>query len=486
MNESSGEIYKLPAAKKAGEVLNALVISSFAKVEIVDESGKTINKEDIVSESMKIKVIAEDGKTSKEYRISLASNGGSVDLHELYIKRESLVDNNTDKGIMSLKLKINKPKDEEEVTGYYIGICGQKLNDNTGWDNNYHLSYEKIYQRFIPVSNSNSEYTFTIDNFNVSKYDSFTTELRPVLNGKLLGNWGGQEIEDNIGKNADINTDGLSIGEFVDTNNEPGKLGGKIEFTKPADETNIAFYNVCIEKSLSFSEEGHVTHSSTHYIAAVKADGSNKYSANIPKDFDVLVAKGLKIVIIPVSITGKHFNDKAIKKVIKDLPEEKGKLELSAPTLNVNNDEPYSIYAMNKIDDTDIKLYVYDETKKEYVAALDKNGQQIVSWFGKSFYNLNVGKYKVTQCADEVESPMSNEVIVKPIILSGALSGDKLSLVNAIDGATIKLYDKEHKFIKEIQKVKDKEAFFEGIQNSTYFVTQTVNGIESDDFKVEL
>ncbi|GCD09749.1 hypothetical protein [Clostridium tagluense] len=116
--------------------------------------------------------------------------------------------------------------------------------------------------------------------------------------------------------------------------------------------------------------------------------------------------------------------------------------------------EDYRLNVNNCIEGSIFKLYKYDGVKDNFVAYM-KNGKEVTTinrGNNVEFDKVDIGRYKVTQTSGRKETDMSNEAVIKPIKLSGVLENSNLSLINAIDATSIKVYDKDEKAIKTITK----------------------------------
>lgn len=487
-------ICNLPAAKTVGEILDGLILSSGAKAEVIDENNNIVNKNDIITENMKIKVTSEDGKKFTVYTIGNFKSIFRKEIEGAGFIEQSFKDINEQKRKVTGKVKFNKAKDESDIQGYYLTIYAKGVHEKEKYNpyNGDYLAYiTMIKQVYVPASNPESGiYAIEVlKDYDTSNCFEMYMNLSPVYNNTLCDCEGIErcDISDNIGtESTSIDAEGFTLKDFEDKDLEEGKLGGVLQFTRPKDESNIIYYKIELRRHV-----GNTTY--LEDIGIVKPNGSEVYSFNIANSLDVSVSKDLEISVTAVNrnfLERFIIPNKSISKKVEDLPLNK-EIKLTKPTIYPQDENiPYTILVSNPQKYSETCIYVWDDKVKDYVQAI-KDGYPIKrmyreSGYDNSFEGLEVGKYKVVKVAGEVKSEMSDEIIIRPMKLNTVVSGNKISVVNALDNATIKLYDKDKKLIKETKKEKNKEAYFENIGKGTYFVTQEMNNIESKEFEVTI
>lgn len=492
-DNEKGEIRSVPAAKTVGEILDGLILSSGAKAEVIDENNNIVNKNDIITKNMKIKVTSEDGKKFTVYIIEYFQSSLKK-IEGVGLIEESIKDINEQKRKVTSKVKFNKAKDESDIQGYYLTIYAKGVHEKEKYDtyNGDCLAYvTMIKQVYVPASNPESGiYEIEIlKDYDTSNCFEMYMNLSPVYNNTLCDCEGIERggISDNIGtESTSIDVEGFTIKDFEDKDLEEGKLGGVLQFTRPKDESNILYYKIELRRHV-----GNTTY--LEDIGIVKPNGSEMYSFNIANSLEVSASKDMEISVTAINRNFPEHSilfNKSVSKKVEDLPLNK-EIKLTKPTVYPQDEDiPYRIVVSNAQKCSETCIYVWDNKVKDYVQAL-KDGHPIKrmyrqSGYDNSFEGLEVGKYKVVKVAGEVKSEMSDEIIIRPMKLNTMVSGNKISVVNALDNATIKLYDKDKKLIKETKKEKDKEAYFENIGKGTYFVTQEMNNIESKEFEVTI
>lgn len=488
---STPQLYNIPAAITVQELLNNVSSSEFATVEVVDINGNVVDSNAYLTRVMKLRVISESGKVTNDYSINYFqnANGQTYDFKGLVYdpllwQKPYEVDTNTQKGKFTGTISFKKPDDETDIDGYYVAIYGSsivKYNPNTNKVNSSQL----IYEIFLPKSNTvGDEYNAVFNNVDLKGYTELYSNVIPVVNNKMT-TYINNRIYDNPVDTTIPSIAGITIGDFKDTDNKKGEITGTITFTKATDESHIKYYEVVIVKTYKTSDN----YSSSEWDTVgclEKSDAVNGvYTISTDNPVEVGNTDDIKIRVIPVSEDGiQNYNDQAAKTIV-DQPESE-QVKFIAPSVTADVSEDYRLNVSGCVEGAVLKIYKLDTTTNNYVPYV-KNGQQVsVVAFGSAaeFDKVDIGTYKVTQTSAGKETDMSNSAVVKPMKLSGVLQNSSLSLINAIDGATIKVYDASGNVIKTVTKQAGQTAVIDGLTTGTYNVTQTVNGIESNKFVV--
>lgn len=482
-NSGIGEetLWSIPAAIKAGELIDNLAVSSFASIQVIDENDKEVSLEQIVTETMKVRVTSESGKNSNTYSIRLMWVNYPMDIYtsfdqEMYRNRFD-VDKNTEKGKLTATVSFQKPQDESAIDGYYLSVVKKVIRKSD--ENNKYMEFQPLYSVYIPKSQAEELYSYTFKDLDLKGNKILSYMVSPVVNNKIANNWMISAF-DNPVNTEELSLEGIVIDEFKDTNLEKGKIEGTISFTKPKDESNVSYYEVVVVKE--YINNGGTTEHWSHIGILEPSDFNadlGKYSINIENPVEAGVASEIKILVIPSNEDG--WQGRSVSLNILDLPEDK-EVKVETPKATENPNENYSLIVSNILEGAEINLYKYDESQNKYVILNDS--QHIWGGNRAQIDKLDVGLYKVTQKVNGVETEMSNEVKIRPNRLSGVLQDTTLSLVNAKDGATIKVYDVNGQVIKTLTKEAGKEALVENLNDGVYYITQTLNGIESSRFLV--
>jgi hypothetical protein len=477
-----GVIKNVPAAITVNKLMKNLVLPAFSCVVVNDINDNVLSGEDYLLENSKLIVTAENGD-KRIYMIGLDYYLSCP--FSPRIKIDKFIDTNNIKGIVSGTLSFNIYNEHEDIQGYYVELKSNYVKDGQ-------FQRETVWGKFFESSDeTDNKYEICLTNIAFNNIKAARIYVTPVYNNKCSYSFSGHNnlVIDEPKSDLSISIEGVEVEQFTDTNNEKGRVAGTIVFTRASNENNIEYYDISIGKE--FISGGGIKCRTRGLGSAIIPDGSEKYSIDIPEhiteDFDLRNAERILIII-------KGYNQymEKTERIIKTIYDsgDDGIINLSAPLLYLNNEELYSLKVTNFIQGADIKLYVYDLYENKYISKLDQNKNQVyvVSNYDiAEFFRLEPGNYKVTQYAKGKESDMSNEIIVKPAQLVVAIEGTRINFINALDGADIKLYDEnKDNFIKNIKIVNEESNYMENIEPGNYVITQTVNGIESDEINIEI
>ena len=477
-SEVSNYGVKIPAGIKVKELLGNIVTSDFATVELVSNSGNTINLEDYLTELMKVKVTSESG-AMKKYQITFNyENGRTESLKGFGIDRDyeqniKNIDENNKKGSFTGTIKFNGLNDETYVNGYYLSVYGEKLEKGNN-ETITHLTYDLLYQVFIPKENK-ANYAYRLENLDLHEYKMMYTIISPVINNRIISRYH-NELFDTPVNNMVPNLDGVSIDAFNDTNNEKGKISGTISFTKAKDETNIQYYRVrVISTYISDGENREIRNYEHMFIPADCKNG--KYLTDDMNYINVELAQKIEIVVTAFNEDGIASLMKS--SIIQDNPVDQT-LEVKKPKLFENSSQQNALNFTNIMQGANIKVYKYSSDANNYVDY--KTSSMLVSVndsYGK-ILNLEIGRYKVTEGFGEKVSEKSNEAVVRPNILTCQLINGKLTISDSLENSTINIYNKKGESVKTIVKEPGKNPVVADLKDGLYFITQTVSGIESN------
>ncbi|MGH4118054.1 cell wall-binding repeat-containing protein [Clostridium sp.] len=493
-NNNTDELYNIPAAITAKDLIDNIIVSPFATMSVVDDySGKEVDGNTYITDSMKLRIVSGSGNTINNLSLNFewlrgnlfALNGFGYDssMHE----DPYTLDTNINEGIVSTTIKFNKPTNETDVDGYFVGIEGSKIISSNNYDNKQLRNFP-IYKIFVAKdSAANGKYSVNLKDINLKGYKIINLSLTPIINNKILSNYWGS-IYDNPSNKVPASSEGIILSQFEDTNSTKGMIEGKVSFTKSTDESNTGFYRVMFQ--IGYSNVNGGPHNSVYEIGVVEpGDAVNGiYSITTKYPIQVGATNDITIQITPVSKAGLEANyNECVTGNINDNPADT-EIVVEVPNLFADVSEDYRVNVSGALPGSILTLYKFDGTSfVPYV----KNEKlvKVINWNNFSeFDKVEVGRYKVTQTAKGIETAKSEEVKVRPMRLSGVFqtSDSSLSLINAIDGSIIKVYDKNNNVIKTTTKEAGKTPVIMGLTTGLYYATQTVSGIESTKFVVPI
>lgn len=485
-NVERDKLWDIPAAIKVSDLLKNVKVSDFAIVDVIDERENIVGGDKYLTESMKLRVISESQKVKNKFEIEFEWTNGSsyeiegIEYDESAWENEFDLDTNSKKGELTATIKFNGAENETDIDGYYLSVVGGKIVKNG--KSNKEMEEKSICQVFVSKSSlAGDKYTVDFKNVDLEGYKIINLSLKAIVNNKVAYDlW--QEIYDNPVKTTLPSKEGIVIGEFIDTNKEKGKIEGTITFTKAKDESNIKYYEVVICKG--YNNNGGDDWEEIGYVEPSDAV-NGVYTISTEQPIRAGVTQDINILVIPTNEDGLQDYDNRVKKIIIDNPKDK-QLELTVPKLVSDENEDYRLNITNAIEGSVLKLYKYNSAKERFVPYV-KNGKVVTINLSREkaeIDKVDSGRYKVTQTADGKETDMSNEAVIKPMRLAGVLQNTTLSILNAIDNATIKVYDKDSKLLKTLIKKNGKVPVIDDLKPGLYYVTQTVDGIESENFVV--
>lgn len=491
--EYGSEIKNVPAGMKVGKLLENIQLPDFATAWVEVGDQEKLSEDDYLPSFYSSLVVqAEDGNR-KYYNIQVAQDNSHS---TVMVKFDGFNDTNLNENKLSSTLNFTVEDSEEDIQGYYINIW-QRIHE---YD---FINSRPIYYKFVPYNkDANKKYSVSIDNIDISKIittpsaidineisKDLPLEIGAVYKNRALipeGNEDWHIIDLPRKSSKPSSNDGVTL-SFTDTNSEKGKIAGTITVTKAKDEANIKYYELKLFKAY---EVGGTDTGTVYDIGYIDAKGQDTYTYELPYEktiqFGLENAKDITLYAIPVNEYGEAADN--VSEKIVDVGSNDSS-QLKAPLLNVTTNEAIGLTVTDFVQDAEIRLYVFDEGSQQYKPYL-RNGQQLVTYphsnTQEMFYDLEPGKYKVTQYINGKESDMSNEVLLKPEKLTAVIQGSTVIFTNAQVGATITLYDENKNVVSTIGVNTVTDAKFDNLQPGKYYVNQYMNKVDGDYSEFEI
>lgn len=411
VNQNTKTIYNFPAGITLNELTKYFKVSKYASISLFDEGDKELDKNKPISRSMKIKVTAENKKDYKLYAINDFSRdpmfyGSNYSISIV----EKAIDKDEQDSKFTGTVKFKRIKDETYVQGYYVSINAGRLEKYLGTDQEkYSLNYVALYERFIDIADlTESIVSFTFNNINLNEQEDILVQIVPIRKNKIpLFITGIDQVFDNASDKTPPATEGMEILNFKDTNNKRGIIEGKLQFRRAKNQKNIRYYTINFggtHKALG--------HDVNFGYEVVPAQNLDIYNVELSAKYsEIEELKNIYLSITPVSFAGVRDYINSVKTPVLDIPNTEG-IVLDKPVVLLV--ESNTIKVNNYISYLTPKLYVYNETKKDFILVIDENGKPIKYDAHTGYTDLKAGRYKVSQSYKDKESELSEEILITP------------------------------------------------------------------------